>query len=77
MKHYHPQVKDFEIKRRTFEGKTDPNKNDNSLNSKYMPSYKYWMRIDYENYSSECCYPTKAQCLEAVETAKQKAGQLL
>ena len=77
MKMIHPNVKGFEIKRRTFEGKNDPNKNNNSLTSKYMLSYKYWLRIDYEDYSAERCYPKKLDCQQAVETAKRLAGSLL
>lgn len=77
MKFTHSNVIGFEIKRRTFEGKTNPNKNDNSLTSKYMPSYKYWLRIEYEDYSSENCYPRKSECQQAVETAKQLAGKPL
>jgi len=77
MKLIHPNVKGFEIKRRTFEGRTNPDKNNSSLTSKYMPSYKYWMRIEYDNYSSEYCKPTKKQCLEIVEAAKRKAGTVM
>lgn len=77
MKLTHPNVKGFEIKRRTFEGKTDIDKNNNSFTSKYMPSYKYWLRIDYENYSSENCYPKKSDCQQAIETAKRLAGSPL
>lgn len=73
----HPSVIGFEIKRRTFEGKTDIDKNNNSLTSKYMPSYKYWLRIDYENYSSENCHPKKSDCQQAVEKAKRLAGTSL
>ncbi len=69
MEMIYPNVIGFEFKRRTFEGK-----NDNSLTSKYMPSYKYWLRIDYENYSAEKCYPKKSDCQQAVETAKRLAG---
>ena len=74
MKLKRENVKGFEIKRRTFESKTDSTKNDNALTSKYMPSYKYWLRIDYDSYSAEYCRPTKAECLADVETAKRRAG---
>jgi len=77
MEFRYQNVKGFEIKRRTFEGKTDPAKNDSSLTSKYMPSYKYWLQIEYDNYTAENCFPTKAQCIAAVETAKRQAGQLV
>ncbi len=71
------KVKDFQIKRRTFEGKTNPAKNDNSLTSKYMPSYRYWLKIQYETYTSENCFCTKAECLGAVATAKNIVGKIL
>ena len=35
------QIVSFEVKRRTFEGKTDPSKNDHASTSKYMTSYRY------------------------------------
>lgn len=73
------KVTGFNIKRRTFEGKTDPTKNNSSLTSKYMTSYKYWLEIEYDSYTAENCYPTKAKCITAVETAKIKirAGSLV
>lgn len=74
MRQFYEKVKSFEIKRRTFEGKTDPDKNINSLTSKYMPSYKYWVRIVFENYTSDRCFPTKKQCVEYVEKRKRIAG---
>ena len=77
MKLQYQNVKGFEIKRRTFEGKTEPEKNNSSLTSKYMPSYKYWMRIDYDNYSSENCYPRKSDCVAAIERAENQAGSLV
>jgi len=70
-------VKSSTIKRRTFEGKTDPTKNDSSLTSKYMTSYKYWLRIEYDGYTAEDCHPTKAECIAAVELAKKRAGSLV
>ena len=74
MKWYYPNVKSFQIKRRTFEGKTNPAKNNNSLTSKYYTSRRYWLEIEYDNYFSESCYRTKAKCLEVVELAKRIAG---
>lgn len=45
------QIVSFEVKRRTFEGKTDKSKNTELLTSEYMPSYRYValyrMRRDY------------------------------
>ena len=77
MKFYYPDVLSYEIKRRTFEGKDNPDKNNNSLTSKYMPSYKYWMKIEHPNYVSKNCYRTKQDALEALETAKYRAGSSL
>ena len=78
MKLYYQKVKSFVIKRRTFEGKTNPAKNDNSLTSKYMPSYRYWLRIlFYDGSSSETCYRQKIDCSGAVATAKAMAGRAL
>ncbi|KKN00790.1 hypothetical protein LCGC14_1134150 [marine sediment metagenome] len=71
------EVTGFNIKRRTFEGKTDPTKNNSSLTSKYMTSYKYWLEIEYDGYTAENCYPTKAECIAAVETAKARVGSLV
>ena len=67
-----------EIKRRTFEGKTDPAKNDNSLTSKYMPSYRYWMEITYDTGRvSETCKVTKRDCIEYFEACERMAGKPL
>jgi hypothetical protein len=75
MKMIRPGVKSFEIKRRTFEGKIDPSKNDCSLTSKYMPSYKYWLRIVFDNgqISTET-KPTKQQCIDFVDNCRRQAG---
>lgn len=77
MEFRHLPVKRFEIKRRTFEGKTNPAKNNNSLTSKYMPSYKYWLLLDFGCHTTEDCYPTKRQCYQRIEEAKREAGKLL
>ena len=77
MKLKYQKVSGFNIKRRTFEGKTNPTKNDSSLTSKYMTSYKYWLEINYEGYTAENCYRTKADCIIAVETAQDRAGKLV
>jgi hypothetical protein len=83
MELYHSKVKGFEIKRRTFEGKTDHTKNDNSLTSKYMPSYKYWLRIEYHadehhaRQATEYCCRTKQEALDRVERAKYLEGKPL
>ena len=68
-----------EIKRRTFEGKTDPSKNDNGLTSKYMPSRKYWMKITYPHapQGHTDCYRTKREAEEAYQLAVKRAGTLV
>lgn len=60
MKLYYDKPTEYTIKRRTFEGKTDPSKNADSLTSKYMPSYKYWLLIGYDT------------CRKAVSTFRTK-----
>ena len=67
------------IKRRTFEGKTDPSKNDSGLTSKYMPSYKYWMKITYPHapQGHTDCYRTKKDAEAAFELAVTRAGTLV
>ena len=76
MRHRKPVF--YELKRRKFEGKNDDSKNGDSLTSKYMPSYKYWMRIHYKDGgNSTNCYRTKKDALEAYETARRKAGSLI
>ena len=78
MEFKHGNVKTFEIKRRTFEGRTDPEKNDCALTSKYMPSYKYWMRVELDDgITHEFCRPGKQDCLDDLEKCKQQAGKLL
>ena len=67
------KIKSFDIKRRTFEGK-----NDSSLTSKYMPSYKYWLKVIYEdNNSSEDCFRTKQEALKRIEDWRRKEGQVM
>ena len=68
----------YNIQRRTFEGKTDPAKNNSSLTSKYMPSYKYWVKIDFDGgYSEEKTFTTKAQCIEYVDHRQSIAGRTM
>ena len=69
----------YKIKRRTFEGKEDETKNDSSLTSKYMPSYKYWMIIYYPHNTNgiQNCYRTKTDAEAAYQTAISKAGTYL
>ncbi len=66
------------IKRRTFEGEIDPSKNDNSLTSKYMPSYRYWLKITYphniEGITS--IYRRKKDAEDAFELAIKLTGTL-
>lgn len=72
----YPKVMGYRIKRRTFEGKTDPTKNDDSLTSKYMPSYKYWIEVEFEDGNKRTdTRPTKRECLEFVARLKLDAGK--
>lgn len=67
-----------EIKKRTFEGKHDPSKNDNSLTSKYMPSYRYWMVITYPHNPAgvEHTCRTKKEAEDIYRVAVSRAGSL-
>ena len=69
----------YEIKRRTFEGKTDPSKNDNSLTSKYMPSYKYWLKITFPQSAQPHtnCFRTKREAEESYANAVKRAGKIV
>jgi len=68
----------YDLRRRKFEGRTDDSKNGDSLTSKYMPSYKYWMKILYEGGREQAsCYRTKKDALAAYDLAKSKAGTLI
>jgi hypothetical protein len=68
------RVKDYRIYKRTFEGKTDPAKNDHALTSKYMPSYKYiafftdeYNDNDHIEQEAHQCYVTKQDAIEDME----------
>ena len=72
------RVKKYEVLRRTFEGKTDPSKNDNALTSKYMPSQKYiaMYTIEYDDKNHDeikryKCYTTKKEAIADMEKQKQ------
>ena len=61
------------IKRRTFEGK-----NDHALTSSYMPSYKYWMRIEFaDQKASENCFTSKRAAQEYYDRCVREAGKPL
>ncbi len=67
------KVKSFVIKRRTFEGK-----NDHSLTSKYMTSYKYWYElITEEGARHENTTRTKREAVGEIEDYKRKEGRLM
>ena len=60
----------IEILKRTFEGKTDPSKNDNALTSKYYTSKKYLLRYKCTEYGGEFfdeSYETKSLAENARE----------
>ena len=65
------KVVQFEIKRRTFEGKADSSKNDQALTSKYMPSQKYiafyTVQSEDNTYSYNKCYTTKKEAEEDMQ----------
>lgn len=68
------RVKEYEILKRTFEGKTDLSKNDNPLTSKYMTSQKYiaLYTLEYDDNNHDeikvyKCYTTKKEASEDME----------
>lgn len=81
MKTYWAKPVKYEIKQRTFEGKTDSSKNDHSLTSKYMPSHRYYMEIEFkaddchDAYITRNTYRTKADALAHYELCVKRAGQ--
>lgn len=78
MEFRHGIVKSFIIKRRKLEGRSDPTKNDDSLTSKYMPSYRYWLQIEFEGGQvTTRTRPTKQECVEYVERCKRLAGSIM
>ena len=78
MKMYYDKPTECTIKRRTFEGKTDPSKNSDSLTSKYMPSYKYWLLIGYDTgRKAVATFRTKAEAAAFYAKAQRMAGQPL
>jgi len=78
MKLKHKIPVSYEIKKRTFEGKTDPSKNFNSLTSKYMTSYKYWMEITFKDESKEDnTFVKKSDAVDYYERRKKQGGKAL
>ena len=72
------KVESSEIKKRTFEGKTDPSKNNHSLTSKYMPSYKYYMKVNYElGTSREDCFRTRKDAEDYLKVLKNREGKIV
>lgn len=45
-----PHITKIHVVKRTFEGKDNPNANDNPITSKYMPSKKYAMLYECEEF---------------------------
>lgn len=63
-------ITDVQILRRTFEGKTDPSKNDDVLTSKYSPGKRYLLRYrctEYGDVYANEAYETK----RLAETAEE------
>jgi hypothetical protein len=59
-----------EVLRRTFEGKTDPSKNNDALTSKYYPSKRYLLRYQCTEYGDHVVtesHTTKKLAEEAKE----------
>lgn len=78
MKFYYDKPESCIIKKRTFEGKTDPDKNADSLTSKYMPSYKYWVELIYETgRHAVATFRTKTEAEAFYAKALKMAGQPL
>jgi hypothetical protein len=68
----------IQVKRRTFEGKTDNSKNDNALTSKYMPSYKYWYEFKtMEGVKHTNCTTTKKDAYQEIKDYRLKEGKPL
>ena len=72
------RVKEYQVLKRTFEGKTDPSKNDKALTSKYMPSQKYiaLFTIEYDDNNHDevktsKCYITKQDAINDMEFKSQ------
>ena len=66
----------YEIKKRTFEGETDPTKNFDPLTSKYMRSYKYWIEVTFKNGTkSQETFSTKRNCIDYYERRCLIAGK--
>jgi hypothetical protein len=70
------KVLNYEILKRTFEGKTDPSKNDKALTSKYSSSKKYmafysvqWEHGGISEMSND--YISKREAVEDMEFKKQ------
>jgi len=66
----------YEILKRSFEGKNDPIKNDDAITSKYYPSKKYitifnieWSHGGISEFKRT--FTTKTEALEDIETLKQ------
>lgn len=66
----------YEVKKRTFEGKTDPDKNEKSLTSKYMTSQKYiaFYTVQWDHGGigeMNKLYTTKREAIEDMEFKTQ------
>ena len=78
MKLYYSKPVGYEVKRRTFEGKTNPDKNGDSLTSKYYPSYKYWIQIEHDDGTVIIrTKRTKKECVEYFQHCLSIAGKPL
>lgn len=68
-------ISNIAIHKRTFEGVTDPSKNDNPVTSKYRTSRKYAVSFDIEGYEhnpSVHCVMSKKDALSLIERLKSE-----
>ena len=66
-------VTNINIHKRTFEGATDPSKNENPITSKYYTNNKYAVSYDVEGYEHNPhvrCFRTKKDAEQYVDELK-------
>lgn len=59
-------IENVKIVKRTFEGKENPEANDNPVTSKYSPSKKYALVYDIEGY----CHNPQVHCVRTKKDAE-------
>ena len=65
-------ISNVQVHKRTFEGETDPSKNDNPITSKYYRSCKFAVSYNIEGYEHlvVTCKRTKKDAIAYVEKLK-------